>query len=114
MRCEEAREMMPAYAREQGATLDFKRHLGECRDCRSEFAGYTAMVDAIRAMETTTAEPPAHLLGSLLAIPNETSSLDRVVSHLSRNRKAYAGAAVVVTGAVGAALLRSRRGLATA
>ena len=115
MRCEEAREMMPAYAGDPGATLSFKRHLAGCSACRSELARYQGMLEGLHGMQNKSIEPPAELLGRLTAIPADNTALDRVIAHLDRNKKAYAGAAIVAVGAAGAALLKNRsRGLATA
>ena len=107
--------MMPAYARGPGATLTFKRHLAGCESCRAELTRFQSMLDGLHAMQTATADPPAGLLGRLTTIPAETTAYDRVVAHLGRNKKAYAGAVLVAAGAAGAALLKNRsRGLATA
>jgi hypothetical protein len=118
MRCEEVREILPAYARDGETSLTVRRHVSRCSECKKELARYESLLGAMASLETTVAEPPPGLRAALVAIPERNVSLDVVRAHLARNRNAYIGGAaatVAVAGAVGAALWRSRRrGLATA
>jgi hypothetical protein len=70
---------------------------------------YEALRGSFGELRSMSAEPPTGLLASLQAIPANARRLDGVMTHVARNRKAYAGgaAAMVATGAVGL-LLRSR------
>ncbi|HYI45479.1 MAG TPA: zf-HC2 domain-containing protein [Actinomycetota bacterium] len=115
MTCGEVQEMLPAYLDEPGASLSIRRHLAGCDGCRSELARYETLSAQMPALAGHTAEPPAHLLSALVSIPTESSSLDGVKTHLTRNRNAYLrGAAVLVAGAAAGAVWRSRRRLVTA
>jgi hypothetical protein len=105
------REILPAYARETERSLDAKRHLSRCEDCRAELRQYETMLWGLSEMRAQPAgEVPAGLFASLVAIPTQESTLDTVKAHVARNRKVYAGAAAAVVGvagaAVGAAVLR--------
>jgi hypothetical protein len=110
MRCEEIRELLPAYASRGEATLGVRRHLSRCPDCRAELGRYEALGTALRTLEAHTAEPPPGLARALAAIPAEANALTNVRRHVSRNRRAYAGslAAVAVAGAAGTVLWRTR------
>ncbi|MGH2787442.1 MAG: anti-sigma factor family protein [Actinomycetota bacterium] len=122
MRCQEVREMLPAYAGGDEVSLPVRRHLAECPDCRAEFAGYESMLADLRSLQAVTAQPPDGLRTALLAIPSATTPIDaarvRVDSaraHVARNRKAYLGGlAVALAGAAGAAVWRSRARAAAA
>lgn len=110
MRCEEVREMLPAYAGVPGATLSLRRHLAKCEACRTEADRYEALGSSLATMRGESIVPPPHLLRSLLDIPQGGSSrVASVRTHVVRNRNAYAGGlAVAVVGAAGAALWKSR------
>ncbi len=113
MRCDEAREELPAFAGEFDAPLALRRHLTECSDCRSEMARYGSLLDSLSLMRDVTVAPPPGLAASVSAIPSQESALaharQQVTRHVSDHRRVYAGAAVAVLGATGAALWRSRR-----
>jgi hypothetical protein len=107
--------MLPAYADEPSADLSLKRHLAGCEGCSDELARYQAMTQGLGALMDRVVEPPADLLPALLEIPDADNAVAAVKTHVARNRRAYlGGAAVVVVGAAGAALWRSRRRLAPA
>ena len=110
MRCEEVREMLPAYAGGPDATLSVRRHLAKCADCRSEAERYEDLQVSLTAMRAESIVPPPQLLRSLLDIPEgRISRVDNVRTHVVRNKNAYAGGlAVAAIGAAGAALWRSR------
>jgi anti-sigma factor RsiW len=116
MRCEEIREMLPAFAGTGEDTLAFRRHLAGCERCRSEAEQYQELTGALGSLSAIHAEPPADLLPALLAVPERARRSEVLRRHVVRNRKAYAGGlAVALVGAAGAAVWRSRaRGLATA
>ncbi|HWL65912.1 MAG TPA: zf-HC2 domain-containing protein [Actinomycetota bacterium] len=114
IRCEEVREMLPAYAEDE-LTFPVRRHLGSCGDCRAELVRYEEIASGLSALATVQLNPPVGLLPALRSIPEESGRVDDLVGHFLRNRAAYlGGAAVVAAGAAGAALWRSRRRLATA
>ena len=110
MRCEEVREMLPAYAGGPDATLAVRRHLGKCPACRLEAERYEELQGALSALPAQSIVPPPQLLRSLLDIPNGPASrVATVRTHVARNRNAYAGGlAVAAVGAAGAALWKSR------
>ena len=113
MTCAEVREMLPAVVGE-GDSLAVRRHLARCPECRAEAARYEALMGTLGGLRSVAAEPPARLLRSLQAIPAGGGRIEGVRTHLARNPRAYAGgaAAMVATGALGAALVwrsRSRR-----
>jgi predicted anti-sigma-YlaC factor YlaD len=114
MRCEEVREILPAYIRDGEPALAVRRHLARCPDCRTELAQYDSMLDTMGDLQTTVAEPPRGLKAALVAIPTQPSRVETVRGHVVRNRNAYLGGAVALAGVAGAALWRTRRRVATA
>ena len=110
MKCAEINELLPAYVEDRYANLTVRRHLSRCTDCRAELEDYETLRSSLSEMRFVRAEPPQHLLASLQSIPHTERSVERVRTHVARNRRAYAGGlAVAVVGAAGAALWRSRR-----
>ena len=114
MKCAEMQEILPAYVRDSERSLEAKRHLSRCDDCRAELRAYETMLWGLKELQAQPVEDvPAGLLASLVEIPNEESRLDVVKAHVARNRKVYAGAAAAVVGvagaAVGAAVLKRGR-----
>src|SRR5918992_5618193 len=102
MRCEEAREMLAAYASGDDVSLKLRRHLEGCRGCRAELARYETMLTDLRSLKAVTADPPPGLKTSLIAIPSTATRLaaarahvDTARSHVSRHRKVYIGGLAV-------------------
>lgn len=115
IRCAEVQEMLPAYVDQPGAHLALRRHLSRCKACRAELERYESLAAGLSSLALRPIEPPAGLLRSLQAIPDQVNGIDAVRIHVLRNRRAYlSGAAVVVAGAAGAALWRTKRRLAPA
>lgn len=115
MRCEEIQEMLPGRASDGDTTLTVRRHLAHCKACSVEAARYDALSGSLASLSTQTAQPPAYLYRRLVDIPRTLSRPEKVRTHLTRNKKAYAGGAAVLLGAAAAVLWRSRaRGPATA
>ncbi|MDP9068508.1 MAG: hypothetical protein M3N53_09250 [Actinomycetota bacterium] len=116
MRCEEVREILPAYGRDGETGLPVRRHLSRCPDCSEELARYTSLSRSLSDLRTHAVEPPPELFHQLASIPYRTSRAQEVRTHVTRNRNRYAtGVAVAVVGAAGAALWKTRRGrMATA
>lgn len=116
MRCEEVREVLPAYSRDGDVGLPVRRHLSRCEDCTTKLVQYQSLFESLRDMRTHTAEPPRDLVHRLAAIPYRADRLEGARTHVVRNRNRYAaGLAVAAIGAAGAALWKSRRSrLATA
>lgn len=110
MRCEEVKEMLPAYAGGRDATLSVRRHLAKCTGCRTDAERYEELQMALSSMPGESLVPPPQLLRSLLDIPSgRTSRVETVKGHVVRNRNAYAGGlAVAAATAAGAALWKSR------
>ena len=118
MRCEEIRELLPAYEREQQPSLAVRRHLASCADCRTELAFYKDLATGLHDLRRATFDVPPQLTRALVEIParrdlvgNVRSHVANVRTHVTRNRAAYVGGAVAVAGALGATLwrVRSRR-----
>jgi hypothetical protein len=105
MKCDEMQEILPAYVRDAERSLEAKRHLSRCEDCRAELRSYETMLWGLSEMRAQPAgEVPAGLLASLVEIPMRETTIDVVKAHVARNRKVYAGAAAAVVGVAGAAL----------
>lgn len=111
IRCEEMRELLPAYADGGDASLSLRRHVSHCDGCRAELGRYEQMLNSLGALTATVAEPPPRLLSALQSIPSSETRIDQVRTHVVRNKTAYAGgAALAFAGAAaGAALWRTRR-----
>lgn len=111
MRCEEVREVIPAYTRDGDAGLPVRRHLSDCHDCSQELARYETLYRSLQHLKSETATPPPELFHQLAAIPYQRSRADEVRGHVAHHRNRYAlGLGAAVLGATGAALWRSRRG----
>ena len=109
MRCEEVREMLPAYAGGPDATLSVRRHLAKCLACRTEADRYEDLQTSLSTMRAESIVPPPQLLRSLLDIPSgRTSRVESVRGHVVRNRNAYAGGLAVAALGAGAAIWKSR------
>ena len=110
MTCAEVREMLPAYARDEEPSLSVRRHLARCPDCPGEIERYRMLMSALEGLESRGLEPSAGLLETLVRIPIDAGRIDALRIHVARNRRAYAGGAVVaIAGAAGAALWQARR-----
>jgi anti-sigma factor RsiW len=110
VKCAEVQELLPAYVDDRDATLAVRRHLSRCPECSGELDRYGEMLGSLSMMRTTISQPPPGLRASLVAIPDGDKRVEKVVTHIARNRRAYAGGlAVAVMGAAGAALWHSRR-----
>ena len=110
MSCSAVREVLPAYVREDDGSLSVRRHLSRCPDCRTDLSRYEELMGRLSSLEAATAPVPYSLKASLLNIPSRTTRLQNVKGHVAQNRRAYlSGAAVVVAGAVGTAVWKSRK-----
>ncbi len=116
MTCAQIQETIPAFIDHGSDSLDVRRHLARCPECKAELAAYEQLRASLAAMESATVAPPRGLMTALLQIPQQVNRVDQVRTHLARNRKQYlGGAAVLAAGAIGAAALRTRsRRIATA
>lgn len=110
MKCEEAREMLPAYAGTTEGNLSLRRHLARCSDCLAEMERFAALTTALKELPGAVAEPPAMLVRALHDIPESSSRLEEARRHLTRHKRRYAagGLAVALVGAAGAAVLARR------
>ena len=108
MNCDEIRELLPAYGRDQQPSLAVRRHLASCRSCREDLVAYKDLVSSLHSLRFETTEVPAQLTRALIAVPSSENVLGNVRIHVSRNRVAYVGGAVAVAGALGATLWRAR------
>jgi len=110
MKCDEVREVLPAYSHDGDVGLPVRRHLSRCPDCTSELALYEAMFGSLASLKTHAVEPPPELFHQLAAIPYRSNRIEVARTHVVRNKNKYAtGVAVATVGAVGAALWRARR-----
>lgn len=110
MKCAEVRELLPAYVDDRDSTLAVRRHISRCADCRRELEEYAQLRAEMTDLASSVAPPPPGLRSALIAIPSTDRRVEKVVTHLARNRRAYAGGlAMAVMGAAGAAVWRSRR-----
>ena len=110
MRCEEVKEVLPAYTRDGDVGLQVRRHLSRCDDCSAELTQYQTLFGSLTALRDHSLQPPPELLHQLSAIPYRRNGVDEVRGHLTRNRSRYtAGLAVAALGA-GAAVWKTRRG----
>ena len=111
MKCDEVREVLPAYSRDGDVGLPVRRHLSRCSDCTSELAEYETMFASLASLRSHAVEPPPELFHQLAAIPYRSNRIEQTRTHVVRNKNKYAaGVAVAAAGAVGAAVWRSRRG----
>jgi hypothetical protein len=115
MKCDEVREILPAYARESDLPPAVRRHLSSCAGCRAEMERYSALAGGLKALRSVSFEPPQGLKPRLVAIAEESDRVETArrnaiaaAAHIARNRRAYAGGAAVALGLVGAALWRAR------
>lgn len=110
MKCDEVREVLPAYSRDGDVGLPVRRHLSRCEDCTSELARYQVLLGSLASLEAHVVEPPPELFHQLAAIPYRSNRVEEARIHLAQNKNRYAaGVAVAAAGALGAALWRSRR-----
>lgn len=116
MTCAQVRETIPAIMDHGSDSLEVRRHLARCPECKAELAAYEELRASMAAMGSATVAPPRGLMTALIQIPQRADRVEQVRTHLVRNRKQYiGGAAVLAVGAVGAAVLRTRtRRIATA
>lgn len=109
MNCAEVRAALPAYVRNGEISLEIRRHVSTCPGCKSELSLYELLLDALDSLESKTADVPASLTNSLVAVAAGAGTLHSLRSHLVRNRTVYVGSvAVAVAGATGALLLHRR------
>ena len=110
MKCDEVREVLPAYTRDGDVGLPVRRHLSRCPECSAELTQYEALFGSLASLQTQSVEPPPELFHQLAAIPYRPDRIADARTHVVRHRNRYAaGVAVATAGAVGAALWRSRR-----
>lgn len=116
MTCAQVQETIPAFMDHGSDSLEVRRHLARCPECKAELAAYEQLRASLSAMESITVAPPRGLMTALIQIPQQANRVEQVRTHLARNRRQYiGGAAVLAAGAVGAAVLRTRsRRIATA
>jgi anti-sigma factor RsiW len=116
MSCSEVRAILPAYV-EDKASLAVRRHLPGCPGCSEELARYRGLAASLHELGGTTLEAPPGLAMALAELPFEGRALQKIRTHVARNRPGYlvSGlAALGATGAAGAALWYVRRGRAIA
>ncbi len=115
MRCEEARELLPAHV-DGEAVPGLAEHLATCRHCRAELDAYRAMATRLADLRDR-AETPAHLVERIVALIPAPSLLGRLSISVHDHPLAFGLASLA--GALGAAvavaaLRRGRRAQAAA
>jgi hypothetical protein len=122
LKCSEVRELLPAYARDRAGSLNIRRHLSSCEDCRTELHRYEELIDAMGSLQHVTTEMPRAALSAILDIPSQPTRLEtlrdvagKTSEAVSSHRSAVLGgvAAAALAGA-GALVWRQRRRLAAA
>jgi hypothetical protein len=115
MKCDEVREILPAYVREQDMPPPVRRHLSSCAGCRAEMERYSALAGGLEALRSVSFDPPEGLKPRLAAIAQDSGRLEAARrnaiaagAHIARNRRTYAGGLAVGLGLAGAALWRAR------
>ena len=109
MRCEEVKEVLPAYTRDGDVGLQVRRHLSRCDDCSAELTQYQALFGSLSALRDRSVQPPPELVHQLSAIPYRRTGVDEVRGHLTRNRSRYAAGLAVAALGAGAAVWKTRR-----
>ena len=109
MRCEEVREILPAYTRDGDAGLQVRRHLSRCDDCNTELVQYQTLFGSLAELRDYSVQPPPELVHQLSTIPYRRQSVDELRGHVVRNRNRYAAGVAVAAIGAGAAVWKTRR-----
>ncbi|MDQ3767769.1 MAG: zf-HC2 domain-containing protein [Actinomycetota bacterium] len=102
MSCSEIKAMLPAYV-EDKASLAVRRHLPGCPGCSEELARYRELLSGLQVLAASPLEVPPGLAVSLAELPFEGRSLERLKTHVARNRPGYLVSGLAALGATGAA-----------
>ncbi|MBA3349999.1 MAG: zf-HC2 domain-containing protein [Actinobacteria bacterium] len=116
MNCSEVRAVLPAYV-EDKASLEVRRHLPGCQGCREELVRYQGVIAGLEELGGTPVDTPPGLAAALAELPFQGRPLEKIKTHVARNRPGYLAsglAALGATGAAGAALWYRHRGRAIA
>lgn len=110
MKCDEVKEMLPAFSGTAEGNLALRRHLGRCPECRAEMERYELLTGTLGQLPHATVEPPVSLVRALEKIPETATRAEMMKRHLTKNKKRYAagGLAVAAIGAAGALALSRR------
>lgn len=113
MRCEEVRELLPAYV-DPGlhAAGEIDVHLASCVDCTEKLAGYRRMMAGLAGLRDRGEEPDPELLDRTLALIPPPSFVARLVGSAQTHPVITTVASIggVAVGATAAALVwRARR-----
>ncbi len=114
MRCEQARELIPAYLDDAlHAAGALEVHLATCADCARVLADYRRMLEELRALRDRGEEPSIELVERILALIPTTGIGarvlgTRVLGSVQAHPVAYAVAGVgsAVVGATAVAAMR--------
>ncbi len=114
MRCEEVRELLPAYVdRDLHPAGEIEIHLASCADCSAELASYSAMLSDLKAFRDRGEEPSPDLLERALALIPVPSLGARFLGSVQSHPVAYAlaslGGAAMGATAIAIVLWRSHR-----
>lgn len=111
MRCEEVRELLPAYVdRDLHAAGEIEVHLASCADCSAELASYREILSDLEALRDRGEEPSPDLLERALALIPVPSLGARLLGSVQAHPVAYALASLggAAVGATAIAIVRWR------
>jgi hypothetical protein len=115
MKCVDAREAIPGYARNARVSLGLRRHLSKCAACRTEAARYEQLLEALGELQGVVVRPPPGLVHALVSIPRRTGlagslwwRAGTMRGHVARNKGTYLSGAGVALAGVGAVVWRRR------
>ncbi len=91
MRCDEVRELLPAYIdRDLHAAGEIDEHVASCAACSAELASYYQLVGGLAGLRDRGEEPTPELLQRALALVPPPSISARVIGSLQDHPLLYA------------------------
>lgn len=111
MRCEEARNLLPAYVDGDPHSVgELDLHLTTCAACRDELAAHRQLLEDLPRLRDAGPEPSDALLRASLALIPAPSVAVRLLGSVQAHPVAYAVASLggVAVGATAVALARRR------
>ncbi len=114
MRCEEVRELLPAYVdRDLRPVGELEMHLASCGACGAELASYRELLADLGRLRDRGEEPSPDLLARTLSLVPPPSIAARVIGSVQDHRLLYAlaslGGAAVGAAAIALVWWRVRR-----
>jgi anti-sigma factor RsiW len=107
--CEQARAELPLVLEgDAPASGPLVAHVERCLGCQAELARYRRLVRLLHQLKTSDIEPPAGLVGEVLAVLEKAANRRVVRSLLTGRRAAYAGALLGAGGAAAGLIALAR------